>query len=170
MRSFPVRVVKYAVAAIAALCISVVAAIPARAGLGDNISPPASNADAIGGGPTRMRLRPDQMAANTRYTSGSFVMEDGTTVREYCTLSGLVFGVAWEGARPPELKMLFGAYYPEYAAAAVDPSRRRFGLHHSVILGPDTVVVMDGHMGYLTGRAYVPSLVPSGVDPNTVVK
>ena len=163
-------VATYAAAAITALCISVVAAIPASAGLGDDISSLASDANATGGGITRMPLWSDQTVADAQYNSGSFITGKGTTVREYCARSGRVFGVAWEGPWPPDLKTLLGAYYPEYAAAAADRSHRRFGLHHSVTQGPHTFVAISDHMGYLTGRAYVPALVPSGVDPKTVVK
>src|SRR4051794_28879693 len=40
-----------------------------------------------------------------------------TTVREYVTLSGVVFAVAWKGLMHPDLTPLLGTYGPEYRGA-----------------------------------------------------
>lgn len=102
------------------------------------------------------------------YSVRSFVSGDGVTVREFAARSGPVFGVAWQGRRPPDLRVLLGSYYSEYTSE-VSP-RRHVNLHHAVIKGPNSVIVMGGHMGHIVGRAYVPGLAPSDVDAKAVVK
>ena len=102
------------------------------------------------------------------YSIKQFVTAKGTTVREYSAPSGPIFGIAWEGRRPPDLSVLLGSYYPEYVEAAA--SRNHLSLHHAVFQGADMTVVVTGHMGQLKGRAFVPSLTPSDVDPLAVVR
>jgi len=102
------------------------------------------------------------------YSVKSFVTPDGVTVREYVAPSGTIFGVGWQGHRPPDLSILFGSYFGEYMSAS--QAARHKDLHRSRVVGPDSVVVMSGHMGRVQGRAWVPSLIPSGVDPQAVVK
>jgi Protein of unknown function (DUF2844) len=102
------------------------------------------------------------------YSIKQFVTARGTTVREFSAPSGPIFGIAWEGRRTPDLTVLLGSYYSEYAKAAA--SRNHFSLHHAVFQGADMTVVITGHMGQLKGRAFVPNLTPSDVDPQSVVR
>jgi len=153
-------------AASLALSLSVAAALPAHAGLGGDES--SINSDAVA---MHAATAPSTAAASepsTPYDVRSFVTEHGTTVREYASHSGSVFGIAWDGRRPPDLSVLMGSYYPEYASAS--NSRRHVSLNHAVIEGPNSVVVMSGRMGRSVGRAYVTNLAPAGVDAKAVVK
>ena len=83
-------------------------------------------------------------------------------VREY-VFGDTVFAVAWRGRRPPNLVSLLGAYFQEYqeAAAAAANGPRMRGMTR--IQGARVVVEAGGHPGDIRGRAYVPSLLPSGV-------
>jgi Protein of unknown function (DUF2844) len=75
-----------------------------------------------------------------------------------------VFAVAWRGRRPPNLVSLLGAYFQEYqetAAAAAANGPRMRGMTR--IQGSRVVVETGGHPGDIRGRAYIPSLLPSGV-------
>ena len=90
------------------------------------------------------------------------IVSDATTVREYVSPSGIVFGIAWNGYVHPDLTQLLGSYWGEYAAArqkaVCKPGSKRQQL------ATDSIVVEKwGHMRNLQGRAYVPSLVPAGV-------
>src|SRR5262249_22090040 len=83
---------------------------------------------------------------------------DGTVVREYVSPAGLVFGLAWEGAKLPDMAQLLGDYFLAY----------RDALHAAVLhRGPwevqtgDLVAELSGHLGAFAGRAYLVSLVPS---------
>ena len=136
-----------------------------QAGLGAEAISTESDAAAMQG---KMLQMPAQEEPSASYGVKTFVTGSGVTVREYAAPSGAIFGIAWHGRRPPDLSVLLGSYYPEYASAAALKPRK--DLHRAVIAGPNSVVVMGGHMGHLVGYAYVPSLVPSGVDPKVVVK
>ena len=90
------------------------------------------------------------------------VVSDATTVREYISPSGVVFGIAWNGYVRPDLMQLLGSYWGEYSAARQKAAR---GVGHTrQQLATDNIVVENwGHMRNLQGRAYVPRLVPAGV-------
>jgi hypothetical protein len=141
-------------------------AIPASASLGGGAASIESDASAMAG---KISASPQKQEESSTYSIASFVTGNGVTVREYSAHTGSVFGVAWQGRRPPDLSVLLGSYYPEYVAATSAP-QAPVALHHAVIVGPNSVVFLGGHMGHLTGRAYVPNLVPSGVDARAVVK
>ena len=83
-------------------------------------------------------------------------------VREYVSRE-TVFAVAWRGRRPPNLVSFLGAYFQEYqeAAAAESNGPRMRGMTR--IQGSRVVVEAGGHPGDIRGRAYIPSLLPSGV-------
>ncbi len=42
------------------------------------------------------------------------IVSDATTVREYVSSSGVVFGIAWNGYVQPDLTQLLGTYWGEY--------------------------------------------------------
>jgi hypothetical protein len=155
-------------AALAAVCLITAAAAPVLAGLGGDPSSIDSDAVAMRGTMSQAPAVAESAEAASSYSVRSFVSGDGVTVREYAAPSGPVFGVAWQGRRPPDLSVLLGSYYSEYTSAT--SPRRHMNLHHAVIKGPNAVIVMGGHMGHIVGRAYVPGLAPSGVDAKAVVK
>jgi hypothetical protein len=111
---------------------------------------------------------PSQTPSVTSWKVQSFVTARGTTVREYIGNGGIVFGVAWQGHRPPDLSTLLGPYYAEYTAASAAAHHK--DLHRARYAGPNVVVSTAGRMGFVTGRANVAGLAPSDVDPNDVVR
>jgi hypothetical protein len=141
--------------------------LPARAGLGGDEGSVESDAVAMQGKMSPSAAQAADAAAPS-YSVKSFVSASGVTIREYATSSGTIFGVAWQGRRPPDLSVLLGAYYPEYLSAS--SLKRHKDLRRAMIVGPNSTVVMAGHMGHVVGRAYVSRLAPSGVDPAAVVK
>jgi len=90
------------------------------------------------------------------------IESDATTVREYISPSGVVFGIAWNGLIHPDLTSLLGSYASEYQEALRQtprkPGRRSIHMETGHI-----VVEKWGHMRNLQGRAYVPDLIPPGV-------
>jgi len=157
---------KLALAGVLAGCFMLGLAMQALAGLGADATSIESDAVAMQGKMAQSATRQPEPSAS--YNVKTFVTSKGVTVREYAAPSGAIFGVAWQGRRPPDLSVLLGSYYPEYVSASA--LKRHKDLHHAVIAGPNAVVIMAGHMGHLVGRAYVPGLVPSGLDPRAVVK
>lgn len=91
----------------------------------------------------------------------------GTFIREYVSSSGVVFGIAWNGLTHPDLSQLLGAYAEDYHQADRMQPRIR-GLRFRSVQGNQVVVSKWGHMRNLQGRAYLPSLLPSGVSPDAI--
>ncbi len=88
---------------------------------------------------------------------------DAVTLREYVNPNGIIFAVAWNGQTHPDLAPLLGSYAGEYRAAlqetAREPGRRRLRVKTGQI-----TVEKWGHMRNLQGRAYLPALIPPGVN------
>lgn len=91
------------------------------------------------------------------------VVSDAVTVREFVNSDGIVFAVAWQGVSQPDLTTLLGSYSQEYHTAK-EQTPRRHGHKQSQVKTGNVVVETWGHMRNLQGRAYLPALVPSGVN------
>ncbi len=90
---------------------------------------------------------------------------DGTVIKEYVTPAGKVFGVSWTGPAIPDLTQLLGTYSAEFQTTVrAQPGRRKAGVVHNA----DLIVESTGHMRAFSGRAYVNSLLPSGVTAEMV--
>ncbi len=88
----------------------------------------------------------------------------GGLIREFVSPEGKVFAVSWKGRFMPELQMLLGSYFEKYsdeskAQHTAGVRRRPVRIHSS-----DLVVENAGHVRAYFGRAYVPQLVPAGVN------
>lgn len=89
-------------------------------------------------------------------------LPSGTVVTEYLGSSGLVYAVTWHGPSLPDLHALLGNYLADYQRAARQPVVR----HRLVRLNsPQVVIESSGRMRAFVGRAWVPSMLPSGVTP-----
>jgi len=90
-----------------------------------------------------------------------------SVVHEYLSRSGKVFAVTWQGPLPPDFRQLFGDYFEPFRAAAA--AQMRPGQHRQArFVQPDFVYEAAGRLRTFRGRAYVPSLVPAGVDVATL--
>lgn len=141
------------------LVIMSVSARPAEAALGGTAA--SVTAD-------RAALAAVHRATTTHsaYTVQEF-QSDSTTVREYVSSSGVVFAVVWNGRVHPDLTTLLGSYAGEYQAALQQTARKR-GLRRQQVQSDQVVVEKWGHMRNLQGRAYAPSLIPSGVTSDEI--
>ena len=95
------------------------------------------------------------------------IQSGSTTVREYVSPTGVVFGIAWNGRSHPDLTPLLGSYAGDYIEAQRNtprtPGRRAYTVK------TDRVVVEKwGHMRNLQGRAYAPALIPPGVSVDEI--
>ncbi len=99
------------------------------------------------------------------YTVHELKTPSGTTVREYVSPAGKVFGVAWQGPWLPDFRQILGDYFDPIMQA---PRNQRQGRGPLVVRQPGVVFQSAGHMRSFFGRAYVPDLVPQGVSPNAV--
>lgn len=107
------------------------------------------------------------VAARTTITRAKYSLQElkseTTTVREYLTPEGVVFAVAWNGLVHPDLSVLLGCYDEEYRSALAEQQRVP-GRRQKQVRSQRLIVETWGHMRNLQGRAYLPELVPEGVN------
>ena len=94
-------------------------------------------------------------------------MASGTTVREFTSSTGQVFGVAWQGPWMPDLQQLLGSYFDRYLAAAQAAQARR-SRGPIVLDTPDLVIHSSGHARAFTGSAFLPALMPAGIQAQSI--
>jgi uncharacterized protein DUF2844 len=88
-------------------------------------------------------------------------LPSGTVMREFVAPNGNVFAVAWQGPTRPDLRQALGQYFDAFASA---PRSKLSDRRHVQIQQGDLVLQSGGHMRALSGRAYLQSAVPSGVN------
>jgi hypothetical protein len=88
-------------------------------------------------------------------------LPSGTLLREYVGPDGKVFAVAWQGPNMPNLRQALGRYFDIYVSA---PNPWHADRKHLQIQQGDLVVQVSGHMLAFSGRAYLSSAIPSGVN------
>jgi hypothetical protein len=106
-----------------------------------------------------------RVIVRSSYSVHEMLTPTGTTVRQFVSPSGTVFGVSWQGFAP-DLQQLLGEHFQEYLAAVDSESGRRGrGVH---IDTGDLVLDSGGHMRFVVGRAFLRSQLPSGVSADVV--
>jgi hypothetical protein len=108
---------------------------------------------------------------NAKYSMHEIATSYGTVVREYVSQNGQVFGVAWRGPFLPSFPQLLGNYYAEFAQAAQDARAAQPRRSRSAPLSvakPDLVMHSAGHTRAYAGHAYVPGMIPQGVDAQEI--
>lgn len=133
------------------------AAPPALAALGDAAVSVSSDTAQL-----RASLR---VVGGASYDVHELTMATGTIIREFVAPSGTVFAVAWRGPFKPDLRVLLGGYFDLYASAPRSAGSTRAQL---AIDQPTLIVRAGGHMRGFSGLAWVPTLVPAGVDPGAL--
>ena len=94
--------------------------------------------------------------------------DNATIVREYVSADGRVFGVAWQGLFMPDLSQLLGSYLQQYSAGVEQEHAKGPGRRPLIINQPGLVVESSGRMRAYYGRAYVPDMLPEGVQAQEV--
>jgi hypothetical protein len=149
-----IRVARMALAAglgIAGLCRS----IPARATLGGDVPSIEANREHLAAD-----VHVTKLARGERH---ELTLPSGIVVHEYVSPSGAVYAIAWSGSRAPNLNELLGAYFRQFKPQGA-------GAHHAMSLhGQDFEMEAMAHRGAFTGHAWVPSLVPPGIDARTLL-
>lgn len=101
------------------------------------------------------------MQDRTSYRVHEIQLPSGTVMREFVAPNGNVFAVAWQGPTRPDLRQALGQYFDVYASA---PRSKLSDRRHVQIQQGDLVLQSGGHMRALSGRAYLRSAIPSGVN------
>jgi hypothetical protein len=132
---------------------------------------------ALGGDLSSVQADQQQMKAKRavqvsgRYSVHEITTSYGTVVREYVTPAGKVFGVTWRGPFLPNFQQILGSYFGEFAQGAKDAraAQPRRSRNASLVLEhPDFVMHSVGHTQAYVGHAYVPGLIPQGVDAQEI--
>jgi hypothetical protein len=114
------------------------------------------------------------------FTVHEITVPSGAKIREYVSPAGAVFGVAWDGQFAPNFQDLLGPYYQQLQQAIAEqkaanetstqtggqPVRRRRG--PVMIETPGLVFAQSGHLRSFHGQAYIPQLVPQGVQTSDI--
>ena len=129
-------------------------AFPAFASLGDNVTSVQKDTAHLKG-----TLR---SVAAQNYVTHEIQVPTGQVVREFVSPDGNVFGVAWEGPFQPDLQQVLGSYFGPMQQAVA--AQQRHGHGPISIETNGFVLQMSGHARSFQGRAYVPAMVPQGVD------
>lgn len=102
-------------------------------------------------------------SAASAYSVRSTTLVNGTIVNEYLGADNVVFGIAWQGPRFPDMPTLLGAYFPQYVQGIKNQRANGGGRGPVSVTGSALVVRSGGHMGAFAGQAYLPQSLPSGV-------
>ncbi len=141
--------------------VALAAAMPlapcAWASLGDSTS------SALRDGAWKSQARVAAGAAGAWVTDTAVRTPDQVLVHEYSGADGRIFALSWSGPTVPDLQGLYADSFPAYAAwRQTHPS---LSLDAPVeVRSASIVAYLGGHMGAFSGSAYVPALVPGGVD------
>src|SRR5215472_7296210 len=133
-------------------------AFPAWASLGDNVTTVQSD---------NVHMKGSLHSVATRhYVKHEIQVPTGQVVREFVSSDGKVFAVAWEGPFKPDLQQLLGSYFEPMKQAVAAQQRR--GRGPISIETSNFVFRQGGHARSFHGSAYVPAMVPQGVDVSEI--
>ena len=104
------------------------------------------------------------------YRIDTVVLGTGTTVTEYVNTAGVVFAVHWTGPVLPDYALLLGSSLPAFQMQLKQArlAGKRGGT--AAVSTDGLVVVSAGHMRSFQGYAYLPLLLPDGVDIRTLLQ
>ena len=134
---------------------------PASASLGGNVGTVESDR-------VQMKAAQLRIVRANAYTLHELQSPAGVTIREYYAPGGTVFGVAWQGPWPPDMRQLLGSYFEQFQRAneAARSTRKTRGV--LVVNDGSLVVRITGHARAFSGFAYAPGLLPQGVQPDVI--
>ncbi|MGB6685449.1 MAG: DUF2844 domain-containing protein [Candidatus Acidiferrum sp.] len=130
---------------------------------------PFPAAASLGGDVTSVQADVAKMQATLKTSNGdSYTVHElqtatGVAVKEYASSAGKIFAVTWKGPTHPDLRQLLGSYFEQFVQAEQAERAQRHGHGPVFIQQPGLVVQVAGHMRSFAGRAYVPQMMPAGV-------
>jgi hypothetical protein len=125
---------------------------------------------ALGGDVTSVQEDQAQMKGTLKtteaeaYTTHEITAPGKTVIKEYVSPAGKVFAITWSGQVIPNMQQLLGTYFDRFAQTAKTQREKQLGHRPVSIQQSDFVFQNGGHMRAYVGRAYVPGLVPQGVN------
>ena len=129
---------------------------PAAASLGGDLSSVQTDQVRIQGAVMRV-------TSSDTFTVHEMRAATGTTIREYVSPSGKVFGVAWDGPTLPDLRQVLGVYFAPYLQAAQAAQKKRARPRPAFeSKSPPSSWSRAGIRELLPGRAYVAAIRAGG--------
>lgn len=118
----------------------------------------------------QMRLQGTRRLSSTlQYQVHEIQQADGSVLRQFASPSGQVFALSWRSRLKPQLQPLLGSYFGAYRGAVQAAGAARPGFSRQVSVAQEGLVLRETeHLGLFIGLAYVPALVPAGVDANAL--
>jgi hypothetical protein len=133
--------------------------LPAGASLGGNVDSVTADRAHMNASIT--------VTQNNNFNVHQIQAPEGTVVSEYVSSTGTVFAVAWHGHFVPDMQQIMGTYFDQYSAA-LQSQQKHYGHRPLNIQQSGLVVQTGGHMRDYFGRAYIPSLLPQGLNPDQI--
>jgi hypothetical protein len=107
--------------------------------------------------------------AAVSWTVSTSTQPNGTVIHEYVDSGGTVFAVSWSGRGAVSLETLLGTHFPEWQKGLESAHAARGGGYGPVAVYQSGLVVESGgHMGSLTGRAWLPQALPQGFSTDQI--
>lgn len=154
----PVALTRIIVTLCFTVLIGIANEVPADAVLGE----PASTAEH-----DRAMLNGQRQSAQEAGYTVETIEAPGVVIREYVSPNGVVFAVAWRQQKGVvNLEQLLGPYYAEFSQAVLTQPRRSQRFRH--VETEHAVIETGGRMGAVWGRAWVVSLLPSGISQDSI--
>jgi len=125
---------------------------------------------ALGGDVTSVQHDQAQMKGELKtteaeaYTTHQITAPGKTVIKEYVSPEGKVFAISWSGPFIPNMQQLLGTYSDRFVQAAKLQRESHPGHRPVNIQQSDFVFQNGGHMRSYFGRAYLPAMVPQGVN------
>lgn len=154
-----------------ALAAAVFAAPSAFAELGGAPTLAASQRVAIGSRKAANQAAGTTTAESTAsWSMREVTLPDGLIQREYLTADGAVFAVAWRGSHRPELSVLLGTHYARQMSGNARVQRQLGRGSHATTsqMDEEFSVHASSRQRSSTGVAWLPRMLPAGVDPDTL--
>ena len=120
---------------------------------------------ALGGLPESFNSADARAVTGVSVTAPNYVRREttlpsGTLVREYISVTGIVFAVAWEGPVLPDLKSLLGKYFETLVAESTKAPKA--GRSSVAIEQQGVFIYSGGRMRAFEGAAWIPAQLPAG--------
>jgi uncharacterized protein DUF2844 len=93
----------------------------------------------------------------------------GMQIKEYVSPDGIVFAVVWKGTGMPDLRVLLGDYFDDYRSGVTAARGRAPRVRQPFRMKSERLVVeRAGHSRSSWGRAYLPTYIPGGMQPEDI--
>ncbi len=109
-----------------------------------------------------------RQSAVQRMTTHEISLADGSIIKEYVNAAGVVFAVSWRSRLKPDLAKLLGSNFTLLAAGNTVSSGVASSKMQRSVRQTNLVLHQGGRMNAFAGLAYVPNLVPKGLDADTL--